>query len=77
MPSLSDKPEWKCNGQLLTFTLPLTDQVSVIKAKIFEELMMPAGKQKLQYEVSIDKRKHRSDTSSILPSDRGDCTPCA
>ena len=51
VPSLGDKPEWKCNGQLLTFTLPLTDQVSVIKAKIFEELMMPAGKQKLQYEV--------------------------
>ncbi|XP_072045442.1 splicing factor 3A subunit 1-like [Amphiura filiformis] len=50
IPNLGDKPEWKCNGQLLTFTLPLTDQVSVIKAKIFEELMMPAGKQKLQYE---------------------------
>lgn len=50
VPNLSDKPEWKCNGQMLRFTLPLTDQVSVTKAKIFEELGMPAGKQKLQYE---------------------------
>lgn len=50
IPKMTDKPEWKLNGQALTFTLPLTDTVSVIKAKIFEEIAMPAGKQKLQYD---------------------------
>ncbi|XP_041084244.1 splicing factor 3A subunit 1-like [Polyodon spathula] len=50
VPNMQDKTEWKLNGQLLTFTLPLTDQVSVIKVKIHEATGMPAGKQKLQYE---------------------------
>ncbi|KAJ8048110.1 Splicing factor 3A subunit 1 [Holothuria leucospilota] len=50
IPAQSDKPEWKLNGQMMNIMLPLTDQVSVIKAKIFEELGMPTGKQKLQYE---------------------------
>lgn len=87
---MQDKTEWKLNGQVLVFTLPLTDQVwvaatnwhrvhgnqavrgklplagltkelndcclipqvSVIKVKIHEATGMPAGKQKLQYEVS-------------------------
>ena len=51
VPNHPDKPEWQLNGQSLTFTLPLTDNVSVIKAKIHEALGMPAGKQKLQFEV--------------------------
>uniref|UniRef100_UPI00358F1148 splicing factor 3A subunit 1-like n=1 Tax=Myxine glutinosa TaxID=7769 RepID=UPI00358F1148 len=50
VPTMQDKSEWKLGGQTLTFTLPLTDQVSVIKAKIHETTGMPAGKQKLQYE---------------------------
>ncbi|XP_035224925.1 splicing factor 3A subunit 1-like isoform X2 [Stegodyphus dumicola] len=48
VPSVAEKPEWKLNGQVLAFTLPLTDQVSVIKAKIHESIGMPPGKQKLQ-----------------------------
>lgn len=48
VPKQADKSEWKMNGQNLSFTLPLTDNVSVIKAKIAESLGMPAGKQKLQ-----------------------------
>lgn len=81
VPNMQDKTEWKLNGQVLVFTLPLTDQVwccgeprgrgqlppadlskgmndlslvpqvSVIKVKIHEATGMPAGKQKLQYEV--------------------------
>ncbi|CAK8680307.1 splicing factor 3A subunit 1-like [Clavelina lepadiformis] len=47
-PSAPDKSEWNLQGQTLTFTLPLTDEVSVIKAKIHEATGMPAGKQKLQ-----------------------------
>lgn len=48
VPELPDKPEWQCQGQVLTITLPLHDQCSVIKAKIFDMIDMPAGKQKLQ-----------------------------
>ncbi|XP_075895194.1 splicing factor 3A subunit 1 isoform X1 [Nelusetta ayraudi] len=50
VPNMQDKTEWKLNGQILNFTVPLTDQVSVIKVKIHEATGMPAGKQKLQYE---------------------------
>lgn len=50
VPNVPDKSEWNLNGQVLNFTLPLTDSVSVIKAKLNEALNMPAGKQKLQYE---------------------------
>ncbi|CAL9708530.1 unnamed protein product [Knipowitschia caucasica] len=50
VPNMQDKTEWKLNGQVLNFTVHLTDQVSVIKAKIHEATGMPAGKQKLQYE---------------------------
>jgi len=49
-PNISDKPEWKLQGQTIDLTLHVTDQVSVIKAKIHEEIGMPPGKQKLQYE---------------------------
>lgn len=85
---MQDKTEWKLNGQVLNFTVPLTDQVctcwlftpptqsphfcfskcmsylsmcnamspqvSVIKVKIHEATGMPAGKQKLQYEVNVN-----------------------
>ncbi|XP_075425016.1 splicing factor 3A subunit 1 isoform X2 [Ascaphus truei] len=50
VPNMQDKTEWKLGGQVLAFTLPLSDQVSVIKVKIHEATGMPAGKQKLQYE---------------------------
>uniref|UniRef100_A0A672YQI5 Splicing factor 3a, subunit 1 n=1 Tax=Sphaeramia orbicularis TaxID=375764 RepID=A0A672YQI5_9TELE len=50
VPNMQDKTEWKLSGQVLNFTVPLTDQVSVIKVKIHEATGMPAGKQKLQYE---------------------------
>ncbi|RWS31181.1 splicing factor 3A subunit 1-like protein [Leptotrombidium deliense] len=50
VPNIPDKPEWKLHGQMLTLSLPLTDLVSVIKVKIHEQIGMPPGKQKLQYE---------------------------
>lgn len=50
VPGAAEKAEWKLNGQTLTLTLPLTDTISVLKAKLHEELGMPPGKQKLQYE---------------------------
>lgn len=50
VPKVGDKPEWRLNGQTLSFNLPLTDSISVMKAKLNESLGIPAGKQKLQYE---------------------------
>ncbi|CAG5115573.1 unnamed protein product, partial [Candidula unifasciata] len=50
VPNVSDKPEWNLKGQTVEYNLPLTDSISVLKAKIHESLAMPAGKQKLQYE---------------------------
>lgn len=47
VPHVSDKPEWRLMGQTLTLTLPLTDPVSVVKAKVHEETGLPPGKQKL------------------------------
>uniref|UniRef100_G3TTS0 Splicing factor 3a subunit 1 n=1 Tax=Loxodonta africana TaxID=9785 RepID=G3TTS0_LOXAF len=41
--------EWKLSRQVPVFTLPLTDQVFIIKVKICEAMSIPAGKQKLQY----------------------------
>jgi len=50
VPVMDDKPEWKCNGQILTIALRLTDTVNTIKTRIMEEIGMPQGKQKLQHE---------------------------
>eukprot|EP00794_Sanderia_malayensis_P016898 gene16898-18604_t len=55
IPDMKEKTEWRCHGQTLMFTLPLTDQVSVIKAKVHETTGMPAGKQKLQIESLFTK----------------------
>ncbi|XP_058945289.1 splicing factor 3A subunit 1-like [Pocillopora verrucosa] len=48
IPNMPDKSEWKLDGSTVRLTLPLTDQISVIKAKLHEITGMPAGKQKLQ-----------------------------
>ena len=50
VPMMSDKPEWNLQGQMLSLTMPLTETVAAIKARIHEELGMPPGKQKLQHE---------------------------
>ncbi|CAG0891506.1 unnamed protein product, partial [Cyprideis torosa] len=50
IPISNEKPEWRLHGQTLQMTLPLTDPVSVIKAKIHDDVGIPPGKQKLQLE---------------------------
>ena len=47
VPVMADKPEWKLGGQTLTLALPLTDPVSVVKARIHDETGLAPGKQKL------------------------------
>ena len=50
VPHSTEKSEWRLNGQVINLTLPYTDSLSVVKAKIHELTNMPPGKQKLQYE---------------------------
>ncbi|CAF0930259.1 unnamed protein product [Adineta steineri] len=50
LPIVPEKPEWNLNGQAIPLTLPITDPITVIKAKLSDLLGgMPAGKQKLVY----------------------------
>jgi len=50
VPNVADKPEWKLNGQMLVMTFPLQESIAAIKGKINDEVGMPPGKQKLQYD---------------------------
>ncbi|XP_052784621.1 splicing factor 3A subunit 1-like [Mya arenaria] len=50
VPNMPDKPDMNLKGQVLNFSLPYTDNVSVLKAKINEAVSLPGGKQKLQYD---------------------------
>ncbi|XP_066149646.1 splicing factor 3A subunit 1 [Euwallacea fornicatus] len=50
IPMMPEKSEWKLNGQMLAYTLPLTESVANLKAKIQEELSMPPAKQKLFFD---------------------------
>ncbi|KAK7791192.1 hypothetical protein R5R35_005395 [Gryllus longicercus] len=67
VPNMSEKPEWRLKGQMLSLTLPLTDTVAVIKAKIHEETGMPPGKQKLQWEGLFFKDSNSLAYYNILP----------
>lgn len=53
VPMMTEKAEWKLNGQTLSITLQLSDTIATMKARIHEQTGMPPGKQKLQYEVSF------------------------
>ena len=55
VPMMTEKAEWKLNGQTLNITLQLSDTVATMKARIHEQTGMPPGKQKLQYEVLAHK----------------------
>jgi len=50
VPKVTDKPEWKLNGQMISMTFPLQETITNIKAKINDEIGIPPGKQKLQLE---------------------------
>ena len=51
-PSMTDKSEWRLNGQVISITLQLTDQITALKSKLQQETGMPPAKQKISYEVS-------------------------
>lgn len=50
IPNMPDKPEWNLKGQLIPFSMALTETVSSIKNKLVEYLNMAIAKQKLQYD---------------------------
>lgn len=68
VPNLTEKPEWKLNGQMINMTLPLTDMVSVIKVKIHEVTSMPPGKQKLQLDGMFIKDSNSLAFYNITPN---------
>lgn len=49
---MPEKPEWKLNGQMLNFTVPLSESVANLKSKLQEETNMAPAKQKLFFDVS-------------------------
>ena len=48
-PRMPEKNDWKLHGQRLQFKLPLTDEVTAVKALVEKETKMPAGKQKFKH----------------------------
>ena len=48
-PGMPEKNDWKLYGQRVQFKLPLTDEVTAVKALVEKETKMPAGKQKFKH----------------------------
>lgn len=59
IPSGSDKPEWRLNGQTVSISLALSDSVTTLKSKLQDETGMPPAKQKISYDVSFGLFKIR------------------
>lgn len=41
VPNMQDKTEWKLNGQILNFTVPLTDQVQMCRFSVLFYVFFP------------------------------------
>lgn len=50
IPNVTDKPEWKLNGQLLSINIALSDTIQKLKQKVQEETEMPPAKQKISHD---------------------------
>ncbi|XP_011148882.1 splicing factor 3A subunit 1 [Harpegnathos saltator] len=79
VPMMTEKAEWKLNGQTLNINLQVSDTVSTMKALIHEQTGMPPGKQKLQYEGMFFKDNNTlayynltsGNVINLLPKERG------
>lgn len=47
---MSDKPEWKLNGQLISINIGLGDTIQKLKQKVQLETEMPPAKQKISHD---------------------------
>lgn len=50
VPNVSDKPEWKLNGQTISINIGLADSIQKLKQKVQEETEMPPAKQKISHD---------------------------
>lgn len=50
---MPEKSEWRLNGQMLTYTMPLSETIASLKSKIQDDVGMQPAKQKLHFDVSI------------------------
>ena len=79
VPMMTEKAEWKLNGQTLNITLQASDTVATMKALLHEQTGMPPGKQKLQYEGMFFKDSNSlayynltsGNVINLLPKERG------
>ncbi|XP_015120125.1 splicing factor 3A subunit 1 [Diachasma alloeum] len=79
VPLMTDKPDWKLNGQTLSITLQPNDTVATLKASICEMIGMPPGKQKIQTEGIFCKDLNSlgyynlssGSVVNLLPKERG------
>ncbi|XP_066583121.1 splicing factor 3A subunit 1-like [Prorops nasuta] len=79
VPLMTEKAEWKLNGQTLNVTLQPNETVGTMKALIHEQTGMPPGKQKLQYEGMFFKDSNTlayynlmsGNVINLLPKERG------
>ncbi|XP_015590323.1 splicing factor 3A subunit 1 [Cephus cinctus] len=79
VPMMTEKAEWKLNGQTLNIILQPNDTVATMKARIHEQTGMPPGKQKLQYEGMFFKDSNTlayynlssGNAINLLPKERG------
>lgn len=49
-PTVTDKPEWKLSGQMLSITIALPDTIQKLKQRVQEETDMPPAKQKISHD---------------------------
>ncbi|KZS13174.1 splicing factor 3A subunit 1 [Daphnia magna] len=66
-PVYAEKPEWKLQGQQLSFSLLPTEQIAVVKQKISEATGMPPAKQKLFWEGLYFKDNHSLAFYNVTP----------
>ncbi|XP_019872395.1 splicing factor 3A subunit 1 isoform X2 [Aethina tumida] len=67
IPMVPDKPEWKLSGQMVSFTLPLSETVANLKAKLQEETNMAPAKQKLFFDGMFFKDSNTLAYYNITP----------
>lgn len=67
VPAMPEKSEWRLNGQMLNYTLPLNENVANIKAKIQDDTGMPPAKQKLFFDGMFFKDSNTLAYYNIVP----------
>lgn len=67
VPNQPDKSEFRLRGQMVNVNLGLSEQVTLLKAKLLEETGLPASKQKLNWEGVFFKDSNTLAYYNIMP----------